>query len=274
MASARTPKMIVKPTPAAYGKAARFLKNDKNDAAEQNRRRVDFTRHQQCRPPRQHVANQSATNACQHAHRHGHRSTKAEEQHLVRGRHRKQCRTESVQVEETTVGIAKDRSHRKSRECAATGDPHVIEIVQPEWRGADDEVAQRAAAECGDDAQHERAEDVEPPPCDREDAGNREHGGSQQLEVIEAHDRLLARKRHLAADDRVDHRRRRDLILGDRHDVLRQHRDVGELADGERSLERFFLRRDTRRSRCRTSALRRATSSDRRRTPCRPSSCA
>lgn len=38
---------------------------------------------------------------------------------------------------------------------------------------------------------------------------------------------------HLSPDDCVEHAGLQDLFLGDRHDVLRQHGDVRELADFE-----------------------------------------
>src|SRR5712692_6034933 len=42
---------------------------------------------------------------------------------------------------------------------------------------------------------------------------------------------------HLSADDRVRHAHGGNLIFGDRHDVLREDRDVGELAGRQRALD-------------------------------------
>src|SRR5712692_5216125 len=42
---------------------------------------------------------------------------------------------------------------------------------------------------------------------------------------------------HLPPDDRVEDLRGRDLALGDRHHVFRQHGDVGQLAGCERSFD-------------------------------------
>ena len=46
-----------------------------------------------------------------------------------------------------------------------------------------------------------------------------------------------ARVSHLAADDRVHHLGGGNVVLGDRHDVLREDDDVGQLAGSKRALQ-------------------------------------
>src|ERR1051326_9062242 len=71
----------------------------------------------------------------------------------------------------------------------------------------------------------------------------RQYNASQAWRPALRFDSGGAVEHHLPADDRVDHVRGRNFVLRDRHDVAREHRDIGQLAGLERAFELLLDRK-------------------------------